>query len=159
MQYYEKENRIIVLFCRRMTKNLQNEKPVCYQIWLADDSPVYRTLISQELRFTTGIKIRCFNDGDSLVKAYSEDPMLIILDFHFDFDDHEKNGSNTLLQLREKGCKSPVILVTGVSEEHFVAEKRKEDFLEVFDKFEEDMIGRLTTIIKSLPLYPEALKA
>lgn len=126
------------------------ENTLSTEIWLADDSPVYRTLIAQELRHTTGLKVRCFNDGDALVKAYTQNPLLIILDFHFDFDDHSKNGSKTLEDLRAIGCSSPVVLVTGVSEAEFVVERKKEDFLDVLDKFEEDLTGRLTEIVSDL---------
>jgi DNA-binding NtrC family response regulator len=119
-------------------------------IWLADDSPVYRTLISQELKLATGYSVRSFPDGDSLVNALEDDPLLIILDFHFDFDDHSNNGSETLKKLRAKGCKSPVVLVTGVSDEDFVKEKSQEDFIRIFDKFEDNMTDELAGMIRQL---------
>jgi len=122
------------------------------KIWLADDSPVYRTLITQELRMGLGAEVKTFPDGDSLIAAYAKNspPDLILLDFHFDFDDHENNGSRTLRKLREMGVQTPAVLVTGVSEPEFVAERKQEDFIDVIDKFHDDMIGHLKEIISSI---------
>jgi len=42
------------------------------------------------------------------------------------------------------------VLVTGVSEPEFVAERKQEDFIDVIDKFHDDMIGHLKEIISSI---------
>ena len=119
-------------------------------IVLADDSSVYRVLIKRELEAATGMRVDAYPDGETLLKEIDYEPLIILLDYHFDFDNEENNGSKTLVELRNKKIKAPVVLVTGISNPEFVASRAKEDFIAVIDKFDEDMIARIVEIILKL---------
>jgi DNA-binding NtrC family response regulator len=110
------------------------------EIWIADDSPVYRELIAKFLTEKTGLFCRTFAHGNELLKHYKgEDPKAIVLDYHFSFDDYKDNAQKTLISLKGKGCRCPIVLATGASERG----KTMMQFNKIFDKFEDHFLNDL----------------
>ena len=83
------------------------------QIWVVDDDPIFCEMCERVLS-DDGHKVVALPSGPAMMEAFEhkgEPPHLLIVDFSMP----EYNGLEIVSWLREKGCKAPVILVSGFS--------------------------------------------
>jgi len=102
------------------------------RIWVVDDDPIFREMCERVLS-DDGHQIRSLASGPDMMRAWeegAEKPDLLIVDFSMP----EYNGLEICTWLKEKGCKVPVILVSGFSptqpDIHKALKMRKTYFLQ-----------------------------
>jgi len=90
---------------------MNNEKKIL--LFLVDDDPLF--LKSLEIEFTqnTGSEIKTFATGEACLETISQNPDVIVLDYHLDSVDLKAiNGLETLDRIKSYNPQIPVIMLS-----------------------------------------------
>jgi two-component system OmpR family response regulator len=79
-------------------------------VFIVDDSPLYREIISNELKGISNIDISTYDSAENCIKNMDRDPALIILDFYLDGENSENMNGHFAMQQFRKLKKCPQIL-------------------------------------------------
>lgn len=82
-------------------------------IFLVDDDALFLKSLEIEFLQETEYQIKTFVNGDLCIKALSDKPDIIILDYLLDgIDSHAMNGIETLDKIKEIAPEMPVIILS-----------------------------------------------
>ncbi|MDI1232778.1 MAG: response regulator [bacterium] len=83
------------------------------KIFLVDDDAVFLKLLSIEFRAIPGFEIETFSTGELCIARLSEQPQVVILDYHLDgIVEHAMNGIETLDKIKSFNPEIPVIMLS-----------------------------------------------
>ncbi len=93
------------------------------KVFIVDDSPIYRELISNELKELSNIELSTYSSAELCMKSMDENPELIILDFYLDGENPENMNGHFALEEFRKSKKCPKILfVSSIVNEELLME-------------------------------------
>lgn len=82
-------------------------------IFLVDDDRVFLKLLSIEFQLNFDCVIQTFATGELCLKAVSQNPDLIVLDYHLDgIEKNAMNGIETLDRIKVMNARTPVIMLS-----------------------------------------------
>ena len=83
------------------------------KVFLADDDALYLKALEIEFLQNTDFEVETFATGELLIAKLSEEPDLIILDYHLDgIDKDAMNGLNVLKKIKVINQKIPVVMLS-----------------------------------------------
>ena len=83
------------------------------KVFLADDDALYLKALEIEFLQNTDFEVETFATGELLIEKLSEEPDLIILDYHLDgIDKDAMNGLNVLKKIKVINQKIPVVMLS-----------------------------------------------
>jgi two-component system, OmpR family, response regulator len=83
------------------------------KVFVVDDDAMYLKMIEIEFLKYPGFKLETYATGESCIENLSNEPDLIILDYHLDgVDKHAMNGIETLDKLKEINPGIPVVMLS-----------------------------------------------
>ncbi len=83
------------------------------KIFLVDDDAVFLKLLSIEFRAIPRFEIETFSTGELCIARLSEQPQVVILDYHLDgIVEHAMNGIETLDKIKSFNPEIPVIMLS-----------------------------------------------
>lgn len=93
------------------------------KVFIVDDSPLYREVISNELKEISNIEISTYSSAENCLKNMDQSPALIILDFYLDGENSENMNGHFAMQQFRKLKKCPQILfVSSIKNEELLME-------------------------------------
>lgn len=93
------------------------------KVFIVDDDPIYnRVAMFHLLNSNKNIKeVKCFSNGDDLLKALNEKPDIIFLDYHFEgFLKYTRNGLSLLKSIRFRCPEINCYIVSGTTDEELI---------------------------------------
>ena len=103
------------------------------KVFIVDDSPLYREVISNELKEISNIEVSTYSSAENCMENMDENPALIILDFYLDGENPGNMNGHFAMQQFRKFKKSPQILfVSSIQNEELLmeySEYRNVDFI------------------------------
>lgn len=92
-------------------------------VFIVDDSPLYRELISNELKEIENIEISTFDSAEHFLKKMDLQPSLVILDFYLDGEnDQNMNGHEAIQHLRQLKKQPNIIFISSIINEALLQE-------------------------------------
>ena len=89
------------------------KKEIKTKVFLADDDALYLKALEIEFLQNTDFEVETFATGELLIEKLSEEPDLIILDYHLDgIDKDAMNGLNVLKKIKAINQKIPVVMLS-----------------------------------------------
>ncbi|MDZ4716793.1 MAG: response regulator [Cytophagales bacterium] len=82
-------------------------------VFLVDDDALYLKALEVEFLQRTDFIVKTFGTAESCISRLSEEPNLIILDYHLDgIDKHAMNGLNALKKIKSINQDIPVVMLS-----------------------------------------------
>ena len=128
------------------------------KLFLVDDDAVYLKLLEIEFLNNGDFMIETFATGELCLERLSENPDLVILDYHLDsIDKSAMNGINTLDQIKSLRPEMPVIMLSSQDKIEVAIECMHHKAYDYVVKSETAFI-RLKKIITSILRYEKMEK-
>ena len=128
------------------------------KLFLVDDDAVYLKLLEIEFLNNGNFMIETFATGELCLERLSENPDLVILDYHLDsIDKSAMNGINTLDQIKSLRPEMPVIMLSSQDKIEVAIECMHHKAYDYVVKSETAFI-RLKKIITSILRYEKMEK-
>lgn len=90
---------------------MKNENKI--SLFLVDDDAVFLKLLEIELLQHADFEINTFSSGELCLEELSQNPDVIILDYHLDgIDKSAMNGLETLDKIKERNADIPVVMLS-----------------------------------------------
>jgi two-component system, LuxR family, response regulator FixJ len=117
-------------------------------IFIVDDDDAVRDSLDTFLTMK-GMNVAAFSSGRAMFAADKIEPDLVVLDVNMP----ESDGFAVLLELRERHCTAPVILISGLGGSELRSRSERAGVVAFFDKPIDTMAlcQRITTILQGRP--------
>lgn len=90
---------------------MKNENKI--SLFLVDDDAVFLKMLEIELLQHADFEIKTFSSGELCLEELSQNPDVIILDYHLDgIDKNAMNGLETLDKIKERNADIPVVMLS-----------------------------------------------
>lgn len=117
-------------------------------IYIVEDSKIIRGIVSAVFSKEKNTTVKSFGTGEEMFFKMRDDvPSLIVLDYYLDMEDKKAmDGYEIINQLKQKGIKVPIIVLTGLSNKEKVKQLKEVGVVDILYKGEEGIISKLSSI-------------
>jgi len=121
------------------------------KIFIVEDDPMQADLLKDRLTRDTPHEVKVFYTGESCIRSISENPEVIIIDYHLNSNDRTAANGMDILTSLKKFLPSAHIIMLSSQERYGVALQSIQKGAEQYVVKDQEAFEKINTLINTLP--------
>lgn len=121
------------------------------KIFIVEDDPMQADLLKDRLTRDTPHEVKVFYTGESCIRSITENPEVIIIDYHLNSNDRTAANGVDILTSLKKFLPSAYIIMLSSQERYGVALQSIQKGAEQYVVKDQEAFEKINTLINTLP--------